>query len=97
MLWERRNAYIKLNKSHPWNTFHVDEVVKRLKFNKTRDPHGYLNELFKPGYIGNDLKFALLSLFNEMKRCQEVPDFLCWSNITTLYKSKGSREDMNND
>ena len=30
-------------------------VLKKLKNNKSRDPHGLINEIFKPQNIGNDL------------------------------------------
>ena len=34
----------------------LDKVVRQLKKNKTQDPSGLINELFKPGVIGIDLK-----------------------------------------
>ena len=55
-----------------------------------------MNDIFKEGCIGADLKEALLSMFNEMKSSMEVPNIIQWSNITSIYKRSGSKEDMNN-
>ena len=75
----------------------LDKVLKKLKTNKTRDPHGLINELFKPGVIGLDLKLAILNLFSGIKLEFFLPNFLQFANITTIYKKKGSRQDLNND
>ena len=61
------------------------------------DPNGMVNETFKNGYIGTDLKEALLIFLNEVKRKQFIPHSMTLGNITTIYKSKGSRLDMNSD
>ena len=61
------------------------------------DPHGMINQIFKPGIIGYDLKLGLLNLFNKIKDNQYVPEFMNLQNITSIYKSKGSRLDMNNE
>ena len=42
-------------------------VLKHLKNNKSRDPFGYINELFKNEVAGKDLKTAVLKLMNRMK------------------------------
>ena len=96
-LWERRLELIKLNVSEPWAMEHLDRVIKSLKNNQTRDPLGMLNELFKPGVIGRDLKLAVLQLMNGCKLEMVVPTLLQLSNITTMYKNKGSRFDINNE
>ena len=75
----------------------LDEVLKSLKNNKSMDPLGMVNELFKEGCIGTDLKEALLRLFNGVKIHQLIPVLMDLSNITTIYKNKGSRFDLNND
>ena len=49
------------------------------------------------GVIGTDLKFAMLDLFNGVKSEFCLPKFLQFANITTIYKKKGSRQDLNND
>ena len=56
-----------------------------------------INEVFKDGFIGTDLKEALLNLFNGIKSNLFIPMFMTLSNITTIYKNKGSMMDLNND
>ena len=75
----------------------MDRVLKDLKRVETRDPHGLINELFKPEVLGEDLKLGILSLFNCNKQEQKLPKFIQFANITTIFKKKGSRQDMNND
>ena len=96
-LWEERLNQIKNNISKCWQLCDLEKVIKSLKNNQTRDPHGMINELFKPGVIGQDLKKAVLDLMNGIKKEMVMPPFMELSNITTLYKSKGSRLDMDSD
>ena len=56
-----------------------------------------INEVFKAGCIGKDLKDALLLLCNGVKSNQFFPIFTILSNITTIYKNMGSRFDLNNN
>ena len=84
------------NKSEPWKLKELNKVLKSLKNNKTKDPHGMINEIFKPGVIGPDLKNALLQLFNGMKSNLEIPDYMTLANISSLYKNRGSKFDMEN-
>jgi hypothetical protein len=69
----------------------------RLKNNKSRDPQGFINEIFKPGVIGNNLKKGILLLVNGVKDNFHFPFFMQWANITTIYKSKGSRLCLDSD
>ena len=55
-----------------------------------------INELVKEDYIGYDLKVSILKLINEIQDKMEIPSFMTWANITSLYKKKGSRESMDN-
>ena len=75
---------------------HLDTVLSKLKNNKSMDPHGMINEIFKEGCIGLDMKNALLTMFNGIKSNMFMPVFLTLSNITTIYK-KGSKLDLDND
>jgi uncharacterized protein (DUF927 family) len=93
-LWESWLKMLRSNKTPPWKMDNFDEVLKSLKNNKTADSHGMINEIFKEGCIGSDLKDALLSLFNGSKCNQMVPDFQTFANNTTLFKNKGSHLDM---
>ena len=66
-------------------------VLKKLKANKTRDPLGMINEIFKRGVIGQDLVSALAGLVSESKFKNFLPLFMRLANITSLYKRKGSK------
>ena len=96
-LWMSRLSTIKTVKTNHWECEKLDAVLKGLKNNKTMDPCGYVNELFKHGCIGSDLKNALSMFFNGTKSNQLIPMFVTLANITTIFKNKGSRMDMNND
>ena len=96
-LWELRFEELKLNISAPWTMEHLQKILKKLKNNKTSDPSGYLNEIFKPGVIGQDLGLGLLDFVNNVKVNLYIPDMLQLANISTIYKNKGSRQDMKND
>ena len=96
-LWESRMIELKTSKSEPWSIENLNKVLKSLKNNKTMDPNGMINEIFKPEVAGEDLKTGLLALFNNIKENLIVPDFMNLQNITSIYKSKGSRMDMNNE
>ena len=75
----------------------LDTVLGSLKNNKSMDPNGMVNEVFKAGCIGTDLKEAFLVMFNGIKTDQFIPMFMILSNITSIYKNKGSRFNLNND
>ena len=75
----------------------LDEVLKSLKTNKTADPNQMINDIFKEGCIGDDLKVTLLEIFNGAKFNHIVPDFVTLVNITTIFKNKWSRLDMKNE
>ena len=96
-LWQMRLQSLRKIKTRPWNMSELEAVLKSLKNNKSMDPNGMVNETFKSGYIGTDLKKALLIFLNEVKRKQFIPHSMTLGNITTIYKSKGSRLDMNSD
>ena len=96
-LWRIRCQNLKQIKTKPWTINELENVLKSLKNNKSMDPNGMINETFKKGYIGSDLKEALLILINQVKSKQVIPHSMTLGNITTIYKSKGSRLDMNSD
>ena len=56
-----------------------------------------INELFKSDCAGSDLLESLLLLFNGIKKTFSIPKFMILENITTIFKNKGSRFDMDND
>ena len=96
-LWQSRLEIIKEVKTPPWKMADLEAVLKSLKNNKCMDPNGMINEVFKEGCIGSDLKEALLIMENEVKSKHIVPIFMALQDITTIYKNKGSRFDLNND
>ena len=57
----------KQNKTPPWNIQDLQIVLYKLKNNKSRDPNGLVNELFKEEAAGEDLKVAILNLMNRIK------------------------------
>ena len=95
-LCETRLKLTKLNKTDPWTIEDLEEALKDLGNNKSRDALNYANELFKEGVTGSDLKLATLKLMNQIKDKQQYPKALEQCNITSLYKHKGSRKDFNN-
>ena len=96
-LWESRLEELRETKSRKWTVEDLEIVLKKLKKNKSRDPHGLINEIFKPGIIGNDLKLGMVDLFNEIKTTLHIPKMLQYANITTIWKKKGSRQNLEND
>ena len=70
---------------------HLEKVLKNLKKNKSRDPLGYCNELFRPEVAGDDLKLAILKLMNRIKDDQIFPECLHPCNISSIWKRKASR------
>ena len=95
LLFKMRLEICKDRKSKWWEMDDLEAVLKSLKDDKARDAHGHTYELFK--YGGRDLKLSLLKLLNLVKEQQIYPSILQPSNITSLYKSKGEKSDLNND
>ena len=58
-LFKHRLDLAKKNKTHPWDIQDLKEVLKYLKNNKSRDPQGNANEIFKSKVAGDDLKLAI--------------------------------------
>ena len=53
VLWKMRYDKLKLTKSDNWTIKDLMSTLKLLKTNKSRDPSGLVNELFKPPVIGS--------------------------------------------
>ena len=81
----------KNNKTDPWDMADLEIVLKKLKNNKSRDPHGLANELFKEETAGDDLKKAILCLMNRIKDEQIYPKCLELCNISSIWKLKGPK------
>ena len=84
-------------KSKKWSSEDLETVLKSLKNGKCRDPHGLINEIFKPNIAGSDLKTSMLLLFNQIKEQQRIPEFFKLANVTAIYKGKGDMNDILNE
>ena len=57
-----------------WSVEDVKFVINQLKQKKSRDPHGYSNELAQGG--GDDLFIPITKFMNNIKSQQTFPEFL---------------------
>ena len=96
-LWQMRSDWLKVKVTADWSVTELRAAIKLLKSNKSRDPSGLLSELFKSPVLGRDLEAAILTLINGIKSNYFIPPNLQMSNITTIYKSSGSRHDLESD
>ena len=96
-LFNLRLNLSKVRKTPDWTKPDLLKVLKKLKMNKASDPMGLVNELFKPGVAGSDLVNSVLTLCNMIKSELRIPKFVELTNITSIYKNKGSKLDLNND
>ena len=84
-------------KSPDWTEQQLLDVLRKLQNNKSGDHFGLIYELFKPGAIGKDLFKSLLVLSNAIKSQQKIPEFLQYTDITSIFKNKGDRRSLDND
>ena len=77
-LCRRRLNYAQKQKTEPWTPAQLMKVLSSLKIDESRDLHGLVNELFKPGVIGQDLFDSLLHLLNQTKHTLTIPE-LNWN------------------
>ena len=84
----RSGKYIK------WTLDDLQKAIRRLPNNKCKDPHGHINELYK--HLGCDGLSSLLNLLNMIKDEIIIPEKLNLSNVSTIYKGKGSKQDVVN-
>ena len=94
-LFKLRYENCKAKKSKDWSVDDLEKALKSAKNNKARDAHGHIYEIFK--YGGADLKSSLVKMFNLIRYSQDYPDILKPSNITSLYKKKGEKSNLDND
>ena len=89
----------KLTKSEPYTMENLEKVLKGLKSGKSRDPNGFVNELFQNKNMSStsDLRNSLLLLVNRIKETIEFPEFLKVGKIFSIYKGKGERALLEND
>ena len=97
VLFNLRKQLCEEKKSNPWEMKHLDAALKELKKDKSRDPNGWINDLFQEGVAGNDLKTSMLTMFNKIRSEKYFPSFIRKADITSLYKGKGEKCNLNND
>ena len=83
-------------KSPDWTISDIDKALSDLKNNKSRDPQGYINEIFKHGVVGDNMKNSLVMMMNLLKKKGLIARVMNISNITTVPK-KGSRLLLKNE
>ena len=81
----------KNNKTPPWELKDLEKVLKQLQKDKSRDPLGLANEIFRSEVAGDDLKKSLLYMMNRIKSEQKFPKALELCNISSIWKKKGPR------
>ena len=96
LIFDMQMKIANANETSPWKMSDLETALKGLKTNKSRDNEGYVNEIFKPGVIGTDLKLSMLTMFNELKLYKMIPKFMRMPNITTVPK-KGSLTLLDNE
>ena len=96
-LFHQRLQQAKLKKSPPWTMSQLEAVLSKLKSGKATDPLGLVNELFMLKNIGTDLKESLLLLLNKIKEQFKEPEFMQLANITSFWKRKGPKNDIENE
>ena len=57
--FKMRIEQARKNKSPEFTMAELEKVLKSLKNDKSKDFNGYINELFKEGVVGKDLKQSL--------------------------------------
>ena len=72
-----------MNKSKEKDMKKLKKILSKLKNNKSRDPQGFINELFKPGVCGEDLEKSLLLMFKKIKAEVSFPEFMEVSSLST--------------
>ena len=77
-----------------WTVKQLYSAINKLKTNKCKDPHGHINELYKN--MGTDGILSLLDMLNYIKEELLIPSHLNLSNISTIYKGKGSKQNVIN-
>ena len=60
-LFDKRLKLANRNKSEPWNLNDLEMVLKTLKQGKSRDPNGWVRDLFFSDIAGKDFKVSILT------------------------------------
>ena len=82
------------NKTPDWKMKDLKRVLKNLKKQKSRDPLGLANDIFRPEVAGDDLKLAIVKMMNNIKDQQKYPECLELCNISSIWKQKKSKNEF---
>ena len=96
-LCHKRLELAASRKSSPWQQKELIKVLSKLKNGKSRDPHGLINEIFKPGVGGKDLQISLLMMMNRIKDTIFIPKYVEYATIVSIYKGRGDKMDLLSD
>ena len=96
-LYNLRIEVTRNMKSKSWSVNELEKVLKSLKKNKSADSQGLVYELFRPEIIGTDLFSSLLLFCNTVKSQLLVPKFVTFTDITSIYKSRGEKSLLDSD
>ena len=86
-----------MKKAEPWDIESLRRVLKSLKKNKSRDPHDLIYELSRLENVGSDLESSLLLLLNKVKETHEIPEFMEYANIVSIYKGRGKKNSLESE
>ena len=86
----------RLRKCPDWSPDQIMRATRSLGSNKARDNAGLIFEIFKQSCAGSDVVASLTMMMNKMRSECLVPDFVRETSITSIFKNKGSRLDLNN-
>ena len=87
-LWSWTLEELRNKKTAPWNLSELKIALKSFKNNKTADPHGMINELFKSSCGGSDLEESLLLLYNGIKENFFSQSIYCLRTLQLCIKTR---------
>ena len=96
-LWNLRYEKLKTVKTKDLDAKEIKRAIDSLKNNKTRDPNGMINETLKDCDEESDLVKSITILMNKIKDNKSLLLLMTLENITSVFKSKGSRLNLEND
>ena len=92
ILFNLRKQLCAKRESNPWEIKNLESAMKSLKKDKTRDPNGWINEIFKEDVAGTNLKISMLTLFNRIRTENYFPEFMRKTDITHPLQRKRRQE-----
>ena len=71
---------------------HLEVALKTLKKNKSRDPNGWINELFQDGVAGKNLKLSLLHIVKRLRKKTIYQILSGWQIYQPFTKERDQRK-----